>query len=209
MSDLYLDWYCDYNHYNSTTQRDYNALRVAAYFRKKGWTDNAIAGILGNMWVESSINPWLYEGRPTPPPEPPENWVRGFGLTQWTNSGNPPQPPHKLIIWCLDNGYDWRSGWVQCYRIYREQVKELQWIVSSSGLTFTEWSRSTGTPEYLCEVFKNSYERGGIDLETRQQWARTYYDMLQEDPELPDVPPDPAGHIPIWLLFKFRERRSK
>lgn len=207
MSELYLDFWCAYDAYLTNEHRDYNALRIAAYFKRKGWTNNAIAGILGNMWVESSINPWLYQGRPDPPPEPPENWVEGFGLTQWTNSGTPPTPPHKFIGWALENDYDWRSGWIQCFRISWEQINEKQWIVTSSGLSFTEWSRSTQTPEYLTKVFKNSYERGGVDLETRQRRARTYFDLLETDPPLPDVPPDPVKHIPIWLLFKFNQRR--
>ena len=46
---------------------------VIAYFRSQGINDNTIAGILGNMQAESSINP-----------EREEVGGQGYGLVQWT-----------------------------------------------------------------------------------------------------------------------------
>ena len=33
------------------------------FFSALGWTPNAIAGMLGNIMVESSVNPWLFQNR--------------------------------------------------------------------------------------------------------------------------------------------------
>lgn len=210
MADFYLDWWCAFDSYLTMQHRDDNALRVMAYFRRKGWSDQAIAGLCGNMWVESSINPWLYEGTPSVQPYPPENWVKGFGLTQWTNSDG---PPHKFIGWAIERGFDWKSGWVQCYRIYRESILELQWEKKSKHdkISFEDWTHKTDwSIDKMTECFKDCYERGGRDLATRQQYANYYYNELIEGPDLPPVPPDPgaAGVPPIWLLFKMRRRKN-
>ncbi len=39
------------------SQMEVNATYIWAYLRQQGWTMNAVAGILGNMQSESSINP--------------------------------------------------------------------------------------------------------------------------------------------------------
>lgn len=38
-------------------QEQVNARYIWAYLQAKGWTLNAVAGVLGNMQSESSINP--------------------------------------------------------------------------------------------------------------------------------------------------------
>ena len=49
------------NKYLSESQMQGNALEVYKYFAGKGWTLNAIGGILGNMEKESNINPGLWQ----------------------------------------------------------------------------------------------------------------------------------------------------
>ena len=49
------------NNYLSESQMQGNALEVYKYFAGKGWTLNAIGGILGNMEKESNINPGLWQ----------------------------------------------------------------------------------------------------------------------------------------------------
>lgn len=39
------------------SQMEVNATYIWAYLRSQGWTMNAVAGMLGNMQSESSINP--------------------------------------------------------------------------------------------------------------------------------------------------------
>lgn len=49
------------NFYLTESQMRGNAIEVYNYFTEKGWTLNAIAGILGNMEKESNINPGLWQ----------------------------------------------------------------------------------------------------------------------------------------------------
>ena len=51
------------NNYLSESQMQGNAYEVWKYFSAKGWTLNAIGGILGNMEKESNINPGLWQWR--------------------------------------------------------------------------------------------------------------------------------------------------
>ena len=49
------------NAYLSQPQMKDNAQYIADYLNARGWTQNAIAGILGNMQRESTMNPGLWE----------------------------------------------------------------------------------------------------------------------------------------------------
>ena len=49
------------NAYLTTAQMAGNAQYIADYLIARDWTQNAIAGMLGNMQRESNINPGLWE----------------------------------------------------------------------------------------------------------------------------------------------------
>ena len=66
------------NNYLTEAQMQGNALEVWKYFSGKGWTLNAIGGILGNMEKESNINPGLWQSLKE------GNYSGGYGLVQWT-----------------------------------------------------------------------------------------------------------------------------
>ena len=46
---------------NVTSEMIHNATKVMSYFRNDGWTDNAIAGMMGNMHLESTFSPALIQ----------------------------------------------------------------------------------------------------------------------------------------------------
>lgn len=54
------------------------------YFVSKGLTMEQAAGILGNMWVESGVNPRRVQGTPTPEGDSDTPTSVGYGLVQWT-----------------------------------------------------------------------------------------------------------------------------
>ena len=96
-----------------------NAQLVANFFIKKGWTKWSIAGMLGNIQEESSINPgrWQSDWIATP------NTNTGFGLVQWT-------PPSKMVNWA--GSRNWKTGDVQCDRIEYEKENNIQWFSNPS-----------------------------------------------------------------------------
>lgn len=52
-----------------------NAEYIYNYLKKKGFTKNAICGILGNMNSESTINPAVWQSL--------NDMYLGYGLVQW------------------------------------------------------------------------------------------------------------------------------
>lgn len=52
-----------YSKFGSRAKADKNALTIARWFHHNtDWTDQAIAGMLGNCYLESLINPAMFQG---------------------------------------------------------------------------------------------------------------------------------------------------
>lgn len=172
----------------SDAWKEVNVWIITAYFRQRGWTDNAIAGMLGNMDIESFINPaqsevgsGLYD----------TNF--GFGLVQWTGTSRV-----SFQNWA---GSDWEANYdKQLDRImYEYNGGYTQWIpvAEYNYMTFQQFAASTQSPEYLAMAFEKSYERGTPLQAQREAAARKWYNVINGTPT-------PGGRLPIWLLFKIR-----
>lgn len=166
-----LDLICE-NRYLSRGEMHDNAQYIANFFIDEGWTKNAIAGMLGNMEQESTMNACLWQNLDS------GNTSLGFGLVQWT-------PATNLIDWANSNNLEPGSFDTQFQRLLYEKDNGLEWYRASDGFptpydeTWEEWSKSTETPEYLASVFLKNYERAGVEAEeTRKQNARYWYDTL-------------------------------
>lgn len=204
-------------------QMQTNALYVASEMRKKGWTDNAIAGLLGNMESESNINPGLWQSRDE------GNTSGGFGLTQWT-------PASKFLNWV--SKYNMGEIWdmdVQLTRIEREFLypgstsEYEQWYSTDEyPVSASAYINSTADPAYLGRAFVRNYERPWSilygDDATRQRvynlrgsdsakWYKyiTNHEWVDPDPGNPDEPEPPvpaqkkAGFdLMMWLCTRRR-----
>ncbi|MBO0473237.1 phage tail protein, partial [Enterococcus ureasiticus] len=98
-----------------TTDQEKNAWAIWSYFKARGWTEESIAGMLGNMQSESGIVADIDE----------VGGGGGYGLVQWT-------PKSKLVDWCNARGLDYRTIDSQCQRIQWEMENEQQWIATGS-----------------------------------------------------------------------------
>ena len=182
---LYDGWWVELNVYFRTTDvRIYdpesvqidNMRKVLQYFLAKGWTRNSICGMLGNMMVESTVNPWLFQHSSLDWSDPAAILADsgGMGLTQWT-------PCRKYYQWAVDSNLDPESGNTMCDRIYYEYLNNLQWSLDNYGQhTWEDFVTSTETPEILARVFLWAYERpADPDLAQRQANARWCFDNLR------------------------------
>ena len=162
--------------YDPSDAQIFNMNKVYDYFINKGWTPNAIAGMLGNMMVESTVNPWLFQNHSL-------DWSDvsgilsdngGMGLTQWT-------PCRKYYSWALASNLDPESGTTMCDRIKYEEDNNLQWSMDNYGQhTWEDFVTSTETPEILARVFLWAYERPqSPDLSQRQANARWCFDNIR------------------------------
>ena len=140
-----------------------NAKKIYNFFKGKGWTLNAIAGMLGNMQGESGIIADIDE----------KSGGGGYGLVQWT-------PKSKLVNWANNKGLDYRTVETQCKRIQWELENNEQFYKTSAyPMTFKEYVKSTKSADYLAKVFINNYERpANPNQPNRWTWATNWYNKF-------------------------------
>ena len=174
------------NAYLSQSEMENNAKLIYSYFTGKGWTLNAIAGMLGNMQQESTINPGIWQNL-TP------NTSMGWGLVQWTPSTN-------FTNWASANGYENDDGYAQLKWIEEQTVPTGQWIATSDyPMSFVEFRTSTQSPSYLASVFLKNFERAGTEKEElRKQNAVNWYNFLYNIPIAPTIR---KKKMSIWLMI--------
>lgn len=172
------------NRYLSLSEMQNNVDIIHLYFKTQGWTDNAIAGMLGNMQSESSINPGIWENLDA-------EAKGGYGLVQWT-------PYTNYADWAGDGWED--NGAKEMQRIIYELQNGLQWISTTKyPMSFVDFSTSTLTPSYLAQAWLYNYERpGSLDQPQRSTQADYWYEYITGQA--------PTTGLPPWLLFKMTRR---
>ncbi len=162
--------YCS-NSYLSKSEMRVNAQYILSFLRARGWTKQSVCGMLGNMEIESTINPGLWQGLKE------GDFKVGFGLVQWT-------PATKYIDWATQEGlsYDDIDGQLKriLYEVYANPG--VQWIKTSNyNITFSEFTQSTRSPDYLARAFVYNYERPLAKYrreELRAENAEYWYNTL-------------------------------
>ncbi len=161
--------YCS-NSYLTQSQMTSNAQYILNFLRARGWTKVAVASLLGNMQVESTINPGIWEDFEK------NNMNKGFGLVQWT-------PASKYINWANTNCLNYLDIDSQLLRIIDEVYNNTdgQWIRTSEyPMTFYEFTRSYHPPRELVATFMYNYERPRdySTLNERERYALYWYNNL-------------------------------
>lgn len=170
------DWKNEFQEWLSESDALHNAQLGANRLIKKKWNKKSICAVLGNMRVESSVNPNMYEYG--------YDWGndRGFGLVQWT-------PRSKYWNWALQNGYkesELRDGEAQMDRIDYEAKNGIQWASTPNyPESFASYRKNANDKsiEYLTEAFTWNYERplqeaGEESMPERVAFAKKCYDEL-------------------------------
>lgn len=174
------------NRYLSLDEMKENAKMIRDYFLLKGWTLNAICGMLGNMQSESTINPGIWESLDE------GNLRGGYGLVQWT-------PATNYIDWA-GSGYE--NGNRQCDRIQYELENGLQWIPTSlHPITFEEFTKSNDNPYDLAMIFIDNYERPfDSNQPIRGEQATFWYEYL--DGGVPPTPTKKKNKMPLYMYMR-------
>lgn len=203
------------NNYLSYSEMQNNASIIYDYFTRQGWSKNAICAILGNMQLESNINPQIWQNLKAPVAgESPTG--KGFGLTQWT-------PYTKLTSWCSANNLAYQDGYSQLKRIDYERNSTIdrynlsgfvQWMGYPTAydedgrkyctFTFYDFTVSTKTPAELVIDFMNYYERpstAGRKETTRIKYANYWWEYFNGE-SAAILPP---GGLPIWSVWSMRD----
>ena len=176
-----------------------------------GWSDNAIAGLLGNMQHESALNPGRWQS------DKVGNTNSGYGLTQWT-------PASKYIDWCTSEGRNDPSEMDNNIErlIYEVENREQYYSTPDYSESFSAFTQSTKTPYYLACAFAWNYERSYVVLygtpeeqeALRQkrggsadywyQYITTYIPTTPDpDPDPPTPTPVKKKKMPVWMMCRY------
>lgn len=178
-----------------------NANCVINFYRNQGINDDTIAGILGNMEAESTIQPLLTEA----------GGGGGYGLVQWT-------PKSVLINHASSLGLsDYNNGDNQCQVVIQEIIGSSairEWYTTSAfishyynsgatsdmvGITGNDFLHNTmgWTADKLAIMFMAGYERPSYDPSLNHYQARMSYALSWRQYMNNIIPPSPVGPAPI------------
>lgn len=187
-----------------TSKQQHNAEKVYNYFSALGWSDSAIAGMLGNMQVESWLSPALIQGthRSLLPNSASDlsdvpnsvminfydtyygysNGGFGIGLVQWDGYTSTSPAGQKLVSFAERYSLIWYDGDTQLYRIKREYETNIQWQSATVNGVYWTWNNfihNNETPEVSARIWRICYEvaASGTD-QTRQENARYWYNYF-------------------------------
>lgn len=202
-AELYNGYWITTDTYLTQAHREENAQLVYNFLRGLGWTKNSVCAIIGNMDVESSVNPALIEGRHYPNLITNQECLNltstGVGMVQWTGRTDTPPAGQKLASYAIRHNKNWYDGELQCERLKAEYDGDFQFEHGRVDGVEWDWESfvvSTETPEQLAKVFQYLYENGGSDTLLRQQKARYYFDTLKKT-------------IPAWMIPVITQKRKE
>lgn len=161
------------NFFLTRTQMEMNAQYIWSLLKMQGWSLQSVAGMLGNMQTESTINPAIWQNL-TPNPK------LGFGLVQWT-------PSTKYTDWCSLQGIPVDDMDSNLKRINFEVDNGIQWIKTSKyNYSFVDFKVKTDTPYNLGMAFLANYERPANPNQTiRGKQAEEWFTFLDGKPPAP------------------------
>lgn len=174
------------------------AKAIYEYLKAKGASPQAIAAILGNWSVESSINPKRAEGDYLSPPVgasdgswDDENWLamggpaiygggypnilhRGLGLGQWTDTADGSVRHTALVNYAHSHNKKWY-----------ELDLQLNFMLHGDNPYYTNWLKdffgNTGSPASLAQLFLTYWEgKTGDKLLERQTIATEWYYQIEK-----------------------------
>ncbi len=210
-----------------------NCIEIWNTLSARGWTANAVAGMLTCAAFESGYNPWRWEADhifQNSAAADADNYPGsyGYGLLQWTPAsymnaayyaarGVRPNKyinnPHSINLPGYGPNYIDTPGSTldgRAQMIYLDTYGYVGSYYNSGGTygnmepTFADFKASTRPASDLCEVWVTNFERPQDPSGNRP--ARQALAPLLYD-LISGVPPTKA--LPIWLLFKMRENNFR
>lgn len=187
------------NRFLTMDEMKINAEYIWSYLGTRGWTLNAVAGMLGNMQTESTINPGIWQNLDA------GNYSLGYGLVQWT-------PATKYTDWCAANGLERSDIDSALKRIIYELENGLQFYPTDAyPITFSQFKTSTASAYELGMAFLLNYERPADQNQpARGTQAEYWYNYLK------DIQPGTGGsgagfvrknRLSLLLLLAATKRR--
>lgn len=204
----------------STSAAYDNAMEAYGILAARGWTLTAFCAFWGNVEHESGYNPWRWQSDNVLPVGSSSINVQSghaYGLAQW-------DPARKYI-----EGGSSYNGYGPNYSNRQgsdndgtAQLNFLDDTAVSSGQYFPN-------PNYQYQVSYSNFKQASLDQHNMYWWVRAWFHNYERGtwsdvrvtsanywyevlggvtpPPQPPEPPEPSGKVPIWLLFKLKERK--
>ena len=194
-----LNWvYRGATEYLNEAQMHNNAIIIYRYFYRRGWTLNAICGMLGNF---------MYESRYLNPRAESTNGSHR-GLAQWITDYM-----YNIMDVLFGSHTNWWEGYNQCEMIYAQYEEyigtqhrgiDVEWQTTTTyPVRWEDWSTSTADVSYLARVFNFNYEKSGATAEQREIFARQIYEfLLTVDPNGDGGEGSSIKTLPIWMMTR-------
>lgn len=167
-----------------------NAQYIYSYLSERGWTIEAICGLLGNVHIESHYNPGTWQRM--------NDIQQGYGLVQWTDA-------ESKILQYLNSQFEETYTTKELINIVNDMAIDSPQELMNFELTYFLYSCENGhwspTLKYDCPaevsfkdyivnkdnydaremalIFHGTYEKSGNDateLEKRENWAEGWYE---------------------------------
>lgn len=141
------------------------AEKVWNFFKAKGFSNEAIAGIMGNIHQESSMNPAAIESN-----------GQGHGLCQWSFGRRT-----RLFERASAAGKPWQDIELQLTLLWDELcgLDSATKFIMDKKYGGLESFKQTDSIVWAVEAFEKSFERAGKPVMTRRiEYARKYYNMF-------------------------------
>lgn len=154
-----------------TTEKEKNAWAVWQFLKSKGYSEQASAGILGNMDQESGIMPDIDEGGGGP----------GYGLVQWTSpiAGESGRAYVQRLLG--------QAGISGDYRNITTQLKLLDWHMHNGQyIPSAAYPYSVSEFKALTDIgtatmaFEANFERPAVTHPERISMAQYWYNLLKD-----------------------------
>lgn len=193
--------------YSQTSVEYFDNIKAfSSYFFSQLYQREAIAGMLGNIYGESGLNPWLWQGNTV-------NYSLGYGLFQFTPasqyfsdaSGVPNFAPNTSVteqvagaspndaiaqMYCIQtdllgkwNSSCWRSYWdaTQYASLYALRTRVLNEWGNGTSISLAQFSQMTDL-DLATFAFLACYEGPAVpNYDTRYQYAVDMYPYVTDD----------------------------
>ena len=157
-------------------------MQVWNYFRSAGFSEEATAGIMGNLYQESGVDPTCIQGNGAGP---------AAGIAQWENYNTQSGRWKEMADYCESQGKPWTDLKCQLDYILIEMPGVFRVYTGHGTYTYpngtvTWWPESVSMEEYkqlddidtAVEIFERTFERASIpNMARRISQAHAYYDM--------------------------------
>lgn len=222
------------SHLNPSDYQINNAYKMRTALQSQGYCDKAIAGVIGCAQVESGITTGAIQKWSVLPnhgesvEDVPNSYMLqyynptaggqgyGLGLLQWDRYSGTYQT-NDLLGWTNANGYNWYDGDGQMARL---------WFEYDNNFVYNFWRLNYGNdltwPVYrdiensqfshydageCAIVWTSCWELSSLDPTGRQYRRDNANFWYQYFIDHPTPPPTPGSGLPVWLMYKFNERK--